>query len=152
MGTEPVAVEKQQGQGDVTATHHWLPSQEGRCPKGGKPVLQDICYLLMALQVGFNLRLIRSCDEKLVPGAQGPGNRQLNSAGGGPLVTFSVPTEHPDLAPRMAVKGEGYAPCHQRESPEWLRLRGSSGSHHVQPSLLKQTHLEHIAQDSMHGV
>lgn len=111
MGTEPVAAEKQKGQGDVTATHHWLPRQEGRCPKGGKPALQDICYLLMALQVGFNLRLIRSYDEKLVPCAQGPDNGQLNSAGGGPLVTFSVPTEHPDLAPPMAVKGEGYAPC-----------------------------------------
>lgn len=73
-GTEPLAAEKQQGWGGSQslsdmkqfpgATHHCLLSQEDRSLKGSKPVLQDIWYLLLALQVDFNLRCIRSCDEK----------------------------------------------------------------------------------------
>lgn len=71
--TELVAAEKQQYWGvsqslsDVNefpgATHH-LSNQEERCPKGRKHVLQDIWYLLLSLQMGFNLRCIRSSDEK----------------------------------------------------------------------------------------
>ena len=134
------------------ATHHWPSSQEGRCPKKGKPALQDVWYLLTALQAGFNLGLIRSCDEKLVPCAQGPGNGQPNNAGGGALVTSSVPTERPDLAPPMAVKGEGNIPCRQRESPSDDRVVEVGRDIWRSPCptpLLKQAHLEHVAQDNM---
>lgn len=48
----------------VPRSHHHLSSQEDRCPKGRKHVLQDIWYLLLSLQMAFNLRCIRSCDKK----------------------------------------------------------------------------------------
>jgi len=68
----------------------------------------------------------------------------------GTLVTSVEQTEHPDLAPLRAVRGEGLTLCHQWESPrddrgvEVVRdLWRSAG-----PSpLLEQGHLELLAQD-----
>ncbi|KAK4832392.1 hypothetical protein QYF61_022247 [Mycteria americana] len=105
--------------------------------------------------VGCNRRLIRSCDEKLVPCAQGPGNGQPNNAGRGALVTSSVPAECPDLAPPMAVKGEGYTPYRQKESSRDDRVVEVGRDIWRSPCptpLLKQTHIEHIAQDNISRV
>jgi len=52
----------------------------------------------------------------------------------------------------MAVKGEGYAPCHQRESPTDGRVVEVGNDIWRSPCptpLLKETHLEHVAQNSM---
>lgn len=68
-------------------------------------------------------------------------------------MTSSVPTEHPNSAPPMAVKGEEYALCHQRESPRDDRVVEVGKDIWRSPcptALLRQTHLEHIAQDNMH--
>lgn len=40
----------------------------------------DFFHLVMQVQVGFKVRVVGSCDEKLVPRAQGPDNGQPSKA------------------------------------------------------------------------